>query len=199
MAGCAQLVHKQFESTRDKIKLHHEYLTPRNIDLLADAQHRNEDYTEGDLDWIGNIPSKMSATIKSRKHPGQTATCHMERVKTAPNGRVKIKCTCDYVKIDGFCDHALLMCEIGGAAHPHELFPWTSTTACWRWQYHLNTDGTDSQDVSFMHAPTYDEVMACDGTTHTHSLYVQHTFSLFTAHILSIYSTLGSCRCNRLG
>jgi len=57
------------------------------------------------------------------------------------------------------------MCDKGEAAHAHELFPWTSTSACWRWQYHLNADGTDSQDVSFMHAPTYDEVVECDGNS----------------------------------
>ena len=109
MVACAELVHKQFESTRDEVKLHREYLTPKNDDLLADAQHRNEDYTRGDWKWIGNIQSRMSAKIKSRKHPGKTETCHLHRVKDAPNGRVKVKCTCDYIKMNGFCDHAVLI------------------------------------------------------------------------------------------
>jgi hypothetical protein len=97
-------------------------LTLRDAGKLIDAQHRNQDYTPWDLQWIGGTQSRMSAQIKSRKYPGLTETCHLRRVQDAPNGRVKVKCTCKYVQMDGFCDHAILMCDLGQAAHAHELF-----------------------------------------------------------------------------
>ena len=160
-----ELASIQFFSTREEIKKWKEHLPERVQGILAVSRHRNKQYGKGDLKWIGNIPGQMSAEVKSRKHVGQHETCHLLRVKDHPNGRVLINCTCDYVKMEGFCDHAVLICDRGEKAHVHELMPYNSTTAAWRAQYHLDEDGNDTCDVSFMQPPTHQEIMACDGET----------------------------------
>ena len=93
MLAAFNLVSSQFFSTREDIKKHKEYLPPRVKDTLAESRHRNSQYGKGDLVWIGNKAGKMSAETKSRKHLGQHETCHLQRVKYHPNGRVLINCT----------------------------------------------------------------------------------------------------------